>query len=213
MKFYCPHPEVEEAEAYQEIKTLLNDNSTRREGLGPGNSDLWQAYWDLKWTKYLALVKAFQTTINKQIPRAKEVKQELLGLKNAAEELEMRLDKISNQAIAHVLFDETNEAFEIYCRLKDDLEKFSNVVSKAVQAIPKDKGGRPENFYLKEFIKRLAQLWQGVTSRKPTVPYNPIDECYYGPFLKFVQLSCNLAGFEYQSTNALAQTVKRTLPN
>jgi len=228
--FYCdceylpvsssPEPTKDEASPsisheYDEVKRLLINNSRAKKNLEEThNVKLWQDYWELEWGKYLTLVKAYQGHTDKRTPRPKEVRKELSALKDTAEKLKASLESISSYALREIISPEkiSDDAFEVYSRLEVDLARFTEMLADTIKTIPPDRGGRPEEIMLKEFIKRLARLWKNITGEKAKTYYNP-DSDSPNPFLDFVQLSCDLAGLSYQSKGALAQSIKRALQN
>ncbi len=192
-------------ENIQKVKNLLLENSIKKEDLGPNNEELWQEFWGLKWKEYAMVIRAFRSAAPKTSPRPRKIKQELDDLIKLTGQLKTRLNDLSAlwswQASPLVNDD---HAFDLYSQLIPMLDEFKTILSKAGSDIPIDRGGPSENLQIKFFVKKLARLWQEITRKKPT---------YTGAFLKFVQLSCDMAKIEYQSANALGQNIRRTLRN
>jgi hypothetical protein len=124
---------------------------------------------------------------------------------------------LSAHTLAELVFPGTEDEVEnnIYRieRINCDLQWISQKTQEAVKTIPKDVGGRNENFWEKQFVENMAYIWEELTGLIPSSYYSEYYEGAISNFLRFLSISYKLVGFDYQSMAALSKTVQRIFNN
>ena len=144
---------------------------------------------------------------------------ELRELASKTEDLSQEIEGLSAHSLAELVFpDSGNDAsrnLDAVDRLSSDLKWITEKAHGAIRELPREAGGRKENFWEKQFITNMAWCWKHVSGKDPSTYYSPYHKDggqeAVSDFLKFLSLTYNLAGLSYQSIAALSKTVQRTL--
>lgn len=118
------------------------------------------------------------------------------------------VEGLSAHSLAELVFpDSGNDAsrnLDAVDRLFSDLRRVTEKAHRAIRELPREAGGRKENFWEKQFITNMAWCWKHVSGKDPSTYHPPYHKDggqeAVSDFLKFLSLTYNLAGFCYQST-------------
>jgi hypothetical protein len=104
--------------------------------------------------------------------RTSEIEAALLEVKERTQELLTCLENLDDRTR-----DKLHVSEELYNRAQQDVQKLWLAAHTAKRDLPADKGGRPANVDLREYIIKLADIFEEVIKSKPTAPsYNPYSE-------------------------------------
>jgi len=116
-------------------------------------------------------------------PNTSEVRAALLVVEKRSQELLICLEDLDDITRDHLLV-----SGEIYNRAQQDVQSLWLTAQKALRDLPVDKGGRPAKAELREYIIKLADIFEEVVKSRPTVSYNDyLKNPYSGSFFNFVQ--------------------------
>lgn len=128
-----------------------------------------------------------------KLPRPNEIKAAIEEAKKKAIELNdilKQMDFVSR----HHLVSRLGEGI-LSCTMEDMnrmLQRLILACEDALESIPIDKGGRPKDHALNNYIEILASIFHTTTGQLPTVTWNEYANVYQGDFYSFVSTCLNL---------------------
>lgn len=179
------------------------------------------------WEEYKTKIEMLSTRADQpELTSNKQVKEELKSIEEKSGKLLHVLEELSDHALGEMILsdrDSTNDhiksethtevsnGFDKLHKIKNHLECLEKSARNAADNIPKDSGGRRRAVWRQNFILNMASLWEKLSNNKATISYDAHNNLYSGPFMEFLKLSLQLAGFEYQSSNAVGKEAQRVL--
>lgn len=101
-----------------------------------------------------------------------------------------------------------------FIQLQQDLENFHDYTRKSLRELPIDKGGRPStNEPLEIYINKLAELYEDITGKRPTLTGNQynVTKPYGGRFFNFVEFCLDHIESPPDSNQSLGSAIRLVL--